>query len=130
ILAPATYMAPTPWAPSCPLRDWFLSRVLELTFTAWDLEPFARDCGHAGPPFTWNRERRRILRADIDAAFFSLYGIHREDVMHIMSTFSVVRKNDEREYGEYLTGRLVLTAYDQLSEAIRTGRPYHSPLKG
>jgi len=27
------------------LKDWVLQRVLELTFTAWDLEAFAQDCG-------------------------------------------------------------------------------------
>lgn len=29
---------------------WIVSRVLELTYTAWDLEPFARDCGYTGRP--------------------------------------------------------------------------------
>lgn len=30
--------------PTLTLRDWLLPRVLDLTYTAWDLEPFARDC--------------------------------------------------------------------------------------
>lgn len=47
--------------------------VLELTYTAWDLEPFARDCGYDGPPFRWDEERRFLLRAELDAAFFHLY---------------------------------------------------------
>jgi len=50
-----------------------ISRSLELTYTAWDLEPFARDCGYDGPPFIWDEERRFLIRAELDAAFFHLY---------------------------------------------------------
>ena len=52
---------------------WLLPRVLELTYTAWDLEPFAQDCGWPGPPFRWDEERRFLLRCELDAAFFHLY---------------------------------------------------------
>ena len=48
-------------------------RTLELTYTAWDLQPFAQDCGWDGPPFRWDEERRFLLRAELDAAFFHLY---------------------------------------------------------
>jgi len=50
-----------------------LPRVLELCFTAWDLESFAWDCGYDGPPFIWNEERRFLIRCELDAAFFHLY---------------------------------------------------------
>ncbi len=50
-----------------------MSRVLELTYTAWDLEPFAQDCGWAGPPLRWDEECRFLLRCELDAAFFHLY---------------------------------------------------------
>ena len=53
--------------------DWLLPRVLELTYTAWDLEPFAKDCGFDGPPFRWDEDRRFLIRAELDAAFFHLY---------------------------------------------------------
>jgi hypothetical protein len=55
------------------LRDWLLPRVLELTYTAWDLEAFAADCGWPGPPFRWDEDRRFLLRCELDAAFFHLY---------------------------------------------------------
>lgn len=48
-------------------------RALELTYTAWDLESFAKDCGFDGPPFRWDKERRFLLRCELDAAFFHLY---------------------------------------------------------
>jgi hypothetical protein len=53
--------------------DWLLPRVLELTYTAWDLEAFAADCGWPGPPFRWDEDRRFLLRCELDAAFFHLY---------------------------------------------------------
>ncbi len=53
--------------------EWLFRRVLELTYTAWDLEPFAEDCGWDGPPFRWNEDRRFLLRCELDAAFFHLY---------------------------------------------------------
>ena len=52
---------------------FILPRVLELLYTAWDLQPFAQDCGWDGPPFLWDEERRFLLRAELDAAFFHLY---------------------------------------------------------
>lgn len=54
-------------------------RVLELTCTAWDLAGFARDLGYDGPPFRGDEERRFLLRAELDALYFHLYGISRDD---------------------------------------------------
>lgn len=71
---PASFQQPL-WAKaeSQNIGEWILSRVLELTYTAWDLEPFAQDCGWHGPPFRWDEERRFVLRCELDAAFFHLY---------------------------------------------------------
>ena len=54
---------------------WIAIGILELTYTALDMEPFARDLGDDGPPFRWDPERRSLLRAELDAAFFHLYGV-------------------------------------------------------
>lgn len=55
------------------IHQFLLPRVLELTYTAWDLESFGKDCGYDGPPFRWDDARRRLLRCELDAAFFHLY---------------------------------------------------------
>lgn len=128
VLAPSFHAAPATWTPSCSVRDWLLPRVLELTFTAWDLESFARDCSYEGPPFRWDRERRFALRAELDAAFFHVYGLSRDDADYILDTFPVVKKNDEKAFGEYRTKRAILEAYDALAAAARSGRAYRSPL--
>ena len=74
VIPPDVFAEQTPWG--CEdesLQDWFLPRILELTYTAWDLLPFARECGHDGPPFRWDDERRFLLRCELDAACFHLY---------------------------------------------------------
>jgi hypothetical protein len=80
--------------------------VLELTYTANDMAPFARDMGYvdaagnARPPFVWNEERRLKLRAKLDAVFFHLYGItDRDDVRYIYSTFPIVERQEKAAYG-------------------------------
>jgi hypothetical protein len=110
------------------LRDWLLRRVLELTYTSWDLQPFADDCSDPGEPYLWQSERRFVLRSEIDAAFFHLYGISRDDTEHIMDTFPVVRDTEERAYNEFRTKRVILEIYDALANAAHIGRPYVTPL--
>jgi hypothetical protein len=108
---------------------FIVPRVLELTYTAWDLEPFAKDCGYDGPPFRWNEERRFLLRSELDAAYFHLYGIERDDVDYIMETFPIVKRKDEKQYGEYRTKRVILEIYDEMKRAMETGEPYRTRLE-
>jgi hypothetical protein len=61
VLALETYAGDVPWGPGVELRDWLFPRILELTYTAWDLEPFARDVGWNGPPYRWAAERRLLI---------------------------------------------------------------------
>ena len=127
-LRPETYATDAPWNPSIRIRDWLLPRVLELTYTAWNLKPFAEDCGDDGPPFIWDPKRRLCLRCEIDAAFFHLYGISRDDAGYILDTFPVLARSEAREHGEYRTKRVVLEIYDALALAAAQGVPYDSPL--
>jgi len=101
-------------------------RVLELSFTAYDIAPFAADLGDDGPPFRWNEERRFMLRAELDAMYFHLYGIGRGDVDYIMETFPIVKKRDEERYGSYRTKEMVLQVYDVMAEAERSKNPYQT----
>jgi hypothetical protein len=97
------------------VADWMLPRVLELVYTSWEMQPFARDCGYDGPPFAWDEERRFQLRCEVDAAFFHLYGIEREDVEYIMETFPIVRRKDEARWGEYRTKGQTLESLEGLA---------------
>jgi hypothetical protein len=97
------------------MLDFIVPRVLELTYTAWDLQPFAQDVGYHGAPFIWDEERRFLMRCELDALYFHLYQIQRDDVDYIMETFPIVKRKDEAAHGEYLTKRIILEMYDQMA---------------
>jgi hypothetical protein len=127
-LPPNSHSAQCAWDSTSTVDDWVLPRILELTYTAWDLRPFAEDCGESGPPFIWDPARRFQLQCELDAAFFHLYGISRDDTAYILDTFDVLQRADEREHGEFRTKRVILEICDALAEAVTTGKPYVSPL--
>jgi hypothetical protein len=114
VLPPSTYDQPAPLAPDLTIGDWIRPRVLDLVYSSWDLQPFARDLGYDGPPFPWDPDRRFEHRCELDAAFFHLYGLAVTDVEYILDTFPVVRNNDQATYGEYRTKRAVLSQYERL----------------
>jgi hypothetical protein len=127
ILSPSRYVEHCPWAGG-GLGEWLLLRVLELIYTAYDLKGFAKDCGYCGPPFRWDAERRFLLRCELDAAYFHLYSIARDDVDYIMETFPIVKRKDEASFVEYRTKRIILEVYDAMQRAFDTGELYRSLL--
>ena len=116
--------------------EFVVPRVLELTYTSTNLALWARDLGYNGPPFRWDPDRRALLRAELDAWFARAYGLTRDELHYVLDptevmgfdypseTFRVLKNNEEREFGEYRTRRLVLEAWDALAE----GRPMPSSL--
>jgi hypothetical protein len=118
---------------------YIVTRVLELTHTAHDMQPWADDLVAYDPrpadqrqiPFPWNPDRRAQLRAELDAYFACLYGLTRDELRYILDpadvmgpdypseTFRVLKNGEMRAYGEYRTQRLVLAAWDKLArEAV------------
>lgn len=108
--------------------DWIVRRVGELTYTAIDLADFGSEVGLGGPPFVWDSARRFQLRAELDAAFFHLYGIPRGDVDYIMDTVPIVRRKDEEAHGEYRTKRVILEVFDAMQAAMDAGSEYQTIL--
>ena len=96
-------------------RELVRDHVLRLTYTAHDMAPFARDLGYDGPPFIWDEEDRRHLRARLDALYFHLYGITRDDAAYILSTFPIVRREDTTRFGTYRTRDLILAYMNALT---------------
>ena len=132
---------------------FYVSRALELIFTASDIQALATDLTYDGPPFHWFEERRRTIRCELDAACFHMYlgpehawGVNSPDlrehfptprsaVDYIMETFTVSRRNDvartaneSSEGGRFITKETILAIYDEMAEAIRTGQPYQTRL--
>ena len=162
-LPPTIFGKPAPWIDSGEtIRDWLLTRALELTYVSWELEPFAEDCGRDSPPFRWDKNRRFLLRCELDAAFFHLYlptdergnwrparrsdgcpcdetvaelvelerhfPKPRDAVAYIMDTFPIIRRKDEKEFGEFRTKRVILEMYDAILEAVSIGESYRTRL--
>ncbi len=118
VLAPDQY--PT-WA-----KEYIVPRVAQLTRNSnalravWltDYEDFQ---------FQEPQERLKI-RAELDACFAHLYKLSREDLAYILDpqgemgddypsvTFPSLKEEEIGKYGEFLTKRLVLEAFDQLEE--------------
>ncbi|MFS2099322.1 N-6 DNA methylase [Variovorax sp. Varisp85] len=116
--------------------DFIVPRVLELTYTAHDLKPWADDLAayderpatERGLPFAWNPERRAQLRAELDAYYARLYGLSRDELRYILDpkevmgedypseTFRVLKESEIRSFGEYRTRRLILEAWDRLAQ--------------
>lgn len=58
-------------------------------------------------------ERPAQLRADLDARYGHFYGLERENLTSILDTTPIVKRQDELEYGEYRTKRLLFENYDE-----------------
>lgn len=125
---PDQFVNPAPWRHSEHLETWLKPYILELAYTSRRLRPYAQDLGDDGPPFRWDPERRALLRADLDAGFLHIYGLDRDEAEHVIDSFPVVRKYEEKDFGEFRTKRLVLEAYDRMAEAIAYGGKGWKPL--
>lgn len=111
--------------------SFIVPRILELTYTANDMAGWAQGLGYDGPPFTFDLNRRAVLRAELDVCYARLYGLTRDELRFILDpadvegadypseTFRVLKANDQREFGEYRTRRLVLEAWDRLQAEAR-----------
>ena len=112
--------------------SFIVPRVLELTYTAYDLKPWAEELGYIGAPFPFHPERRAQLRAELDARFARLYGLTRDELRYILDpaevkgadypseTVRVLKNNAEKAFGDYRTQRLVLAAWDALERGELT----------
>ena len=96
-------------------RDLIRDHVLRLTYVSDDMAPFARDLGHDGPPFIWDDEERRHLRARLDALYFHLYGLSRDDAEYVLSTFPIIQREDQAEFSTYRTRNLILAYMSALA---------------
>jgi hypothetical protein len=127
VATPSNYGASPSWN-SEKLRNWIVPRVAELVYTSSDLKGFAADLGYDCGPFQWEPERRAMLRAELDAAFFHLYGLAEKDVDYVMETFPIVKRQDEERYGDYRTKAVILENYRAMDDAIASGTSYETRL--
>lgn len=124
IFTPDRYDELCPWAApgGMTLEDWISERVLKLSCTAEDMLPLAEACGFTGGSFSeydgklnkWNERERAQLMAELDAAYFMLYGLDRGDAEYVLSTFKGIH-DDNPLLGGASTAGHILDTFDELS---------------
>lgn len=116
---PDFYVRPCRWEKKRTLEKWIADRVLKLSCVSNDMKPLAEAAGFKGLIHKWDPGERAALQAELDAAFFLLYGIERDDVEYILSTFSGIRKEPDALLTGETTSERILASYDKLREASR-----------
>jgi hypothetical protein len=128
VLPPSTYLSPTPWVSEYSLEQWIASRVASLLVTTHEMSGLNIDLQQPGGVMVWDDEYRFQIKCELDATFFHLYGLARDEVEYILDTFPIVKRNDEKAYGEYRTARVILGIYDAMAEAMEGTTTYEAPL--
>ena len=100
VFGPSFYQEHCPWSGRQRLEKWISERVLKLTCTSDDMRTFAEEAGFKAGVYEWRAQERQELQAELDAAYFVLYGIGRDDAEYILSTFSGIRKEGEAVFGK------------------------------
>ena len=120
--------------------DFIVLRVLELTYTTHDLQPWAQDLGYDDTPFTFDPDRRAIIRAELDVWYALAYGLEPDELRYILDpakvmgddypseTFRVLKNNELRLFDEYRTARLVLWEFNRMTIANAEKKPFESQL--
>ncbi|WP_063739505.1 Eco57I restriction-modification methylase domain-containing protein [Streptomyces anulatus] len=121
VLAPGEYAKPVTWLGDHSLEPWIRTRVLELTYTSYEMGPWAEHLGDEGAPFVWDEDRRFLMRAELDAAYFHLYGIERKDLDLVLDSFRAFR-NKKPELFQRTKDEII-----RIYETMATG-PYVTPL--
>lgn len=100
--------------------------VQELSCVSVDMT--VKSAGQPEECYRFSFARRFQIRCELDAAFFHLYRIERDDVDYIMETFPIVKRKDVAKYGSYRTKERILAIYDEMAECIAKGTEWVSPL--
>ena len=112
--SPDFYAQKSPWSKKQTLEKWISDRVLKLTCTSNDMIPLGKAAGFDPPVHKWNPSERLDLMAQLDAAYFLLYGIDRNDVEYILSTFAGLRKERQGAFAGASAFDRILRRYDDL----------------
>jgi len=113
---PDFYKQKCAWDKKQTLEKWISDRVLKLSCTSNDMVPLAKAAGFKPPVHKWKLDERLDLMAELDAAFFLLYQIQRNDAEYILSTFSGINNEDQTLLGSNSTPAKILSFYDNLLE--------------
>ncbi len=119
IFPPDHYAERCPWSKRQTLEKWISDRVLKLTCCADDMKPLAQAAGLDSLVHKWKPAERVEMLAELDAAYFVLYGIEREEVEHVLSTFSGMKEPQEQGLTMFPGPATILETYDRLVAAAQ-----------
>ena len=125
IPTPDQLWLPAAWNRDSPVINWLRERAALLSYAARDLSAVGKEAGLM-QPCAFDPVGRSMIRAEIDAAVFHLFGVGRAEVDHIMETFPIVKRKDEAAFGSYRTKDLILEVYDAMQASMDSGQPYLS----
>lgn len=132
---------PSPELITDKLKWEIAKRVIELTYFNHDMDAWSEELWEemtdeqrnempnigTKEPFIFDPDRRAVLQAELDAIVAHLYGLTTDELRYILDpedicgpgcineTFRVLKERELREYGEYRTRRLVLTAWHRFN---------------
>ena len=102
---------------------WLADRALRLTCTSVEMTPlwnamavygWVQPCAETAVPGELDPGLRRLARAEIDAFVAAeVYEISRRELELILDSFVQLEGIERKAHGEFLTRRLVLTAFDE-----------------
>jgi hypothetical protein len=119
-----------------PRTNFIVPRVARLVCTGQEMngywsalaqETFVESFSEAsGIPGELEGQQRALLEAELDAFVAKeVFGLTRHEIDYVLGTFPIVEKRDRKEYGEFRSKRLILSAYDAMSET-----PYYGDRPG
>ena len=112
------------WYPKLSISDYGPAHEQEirrrLRAEAKNLTPeWGPHCGvHDRLPDRRDTGDRAQLRAEIDAYVAHLYGLSRDDFAYILDTFPVLKKKEEKAFGEFMSKRKCLEEFDRIANIL------------
>ncbi|MBQ7738628.1 MAG: N-6 DNA methylase [Desulfovibrionaceae bacterium] len=156
VLHPKIFGTKLEFLPNDTIKEFLVSRALELIYTSYEMQGFAEDLGYTGKPFNWDEKRRFLIRSELDALFFHLYlpsmpdgswkkldseseyeietlkksfETPRNAVSYIMDSFPICKNRDEKMHNTYRTKDKILEIYDRMQLAMKEGIKYKSEIE-
>jgi len=114
------WSSPDFWYPNNSLQDYGPAHEQEIRKRLYKsarhlTSQWTTECGlHELLPDQGITGHRSQVRTEIDAYVAHLYSISRNDFAYILDTFPVLKKKEEKAFGEFMSKRKCLEEYDRI----------------